>query len=121
VEAIKDGKQVIGARTKVKVVKNKVAAPYRTAELDLLYHSGISHEGGLLDVGGDLGLLQRTGPSYTYGETRLGQDREQARAFLRDHPDLAGQLDHQIRARLGLGGAPESAGPATPAPVRAAC
>ena len=121
VQAITDGETVVGARTRVTVVKSKVAAPFRRVELDLLYATGICREGGLLDLGGDLGLIQRTGPSYRYGDTPLGQGREQARAYLRNHPDLAGQLDQQLRARLGLGRVPEPAGPTTPAPVRAAC
>jgi len=114
VAALNDGGEVVGARTRVKVVKSKVGVPFRTAELDLFFHSGICREGGLLDLGGDLGVITRTGPTLAYGQTRLGQGRAQARAFLRDHPDLAGRLDQDLRARVGLGGVPEPAGPAQP-------
>jgi recombination protein RecA len=103
VEALKEGTQVVGSRVRVKVVKNKVAFPFRIAELDLLYSSGISKQGSLLDLGVAHGLVDRAGASYTLNKTKLGHGRQETVAFLRDHPDFADDLEQQLRTRLGLG------------------
>ncbi len=98
VEAIKQGSEIIGSRTKVRVVKNKVAPPYRTAEFDILFNEGISREGGLLDVGIELGILRKSGAFISFGDIRLGQGRENAREFLRQNPQVADEIERQIRA-----------------------
>jgi recombination protein RecA len=98
IETIKQGQDAIGIRAKVKVVKNKVAPPFRVAEFDILYNEGISREGGLLDVGVEMGLLRKSGAFISFGETRLGQGRENAREFLRGHTEIRGEIEAQIRA-----------------------
>ena len=87
--SIKKGEEVIGSETRVKVVKNKVAPPFRNAEFDILYGEGISREGGLIDMGVDEGFVRKSGAWYTYEGDQLGQGKENARTFLRDNPDLA--------------------------------
>ncbi len=99
IQAIKMGAEVIGNRVRVKVVKNKVAPPFRTAEFDIIYNEGISREGDLLDLGVELGLIDKRGSYYSYGDLRLGQGRENAKRFLREHPDLAHEIEMQIRAQ----------------------
>src|SRR5438067_1423264 len=98
IETIKQGQDAIGIRSKVKVVKNKVAPPFRTAEFDILYNEGISKEGGLLDVGIEMGILRKSGAFISYGEMRLGQGRENARDFLRENTAVRGEIEAQIRA-----------------------
>jgi recombination protein RecA len=100
IETIKSGADAIGSRVRVKVVKNKVAAPFRVAEFDVMYGEGISREGGLLDVGVASGILTKTGAWFTYGDTRLGQGREQAKEFLRANRDTAQQLETDIRSKV---------------------
>ncbi len=100
IETIKQGTDAIGIRARVKVVKNKVAAPFRQAEFDVMYGTGISREGGLLDVGVASDVVTKSGAWFNYGETRLGQGREQSKEFLRANPDIAQQLEHQIRAKV---------------------
>jgi len=102
VAAIKEGEQVIGNRTRVKVVKNKLAAPFREAEFDILYGEGISREGDLLDLGVEHRLIEKSGSWYSYRGERIGQGRENAKQFLREHPELASQLEAELRQRLGL-------------------
>jgi recombination protein RecA len=97
IETIKQGQDAIGIRSKVKVVKNKVAPPFRVAEFDILYNEGISKEGNLLDVGIEMGILRKSGAFISYGETRLGQGRENARDFLRNNTDLRDEIERQIR------------------------
>jgi recombination protein RecA len=97
VESIKQGTDVIGNKTKVKVVKNKVAPPYKVAEFDILFAEGISKEGGLLDVGLALGILRKSGSFFSYGDTRLGQGRENSREFLRENPAIALEIEQLIR------------------------
>jgi recombination protein RecA len=97
IDSIKQGSDVIGNRVRVKVVKNKVAPPFRQVEFDHMYAEGISREGGLLDVGLEMGLVEKTGAWFTYGSTRLGQGRENAKEFLRQNPDVAEELERQIR------------------------
>jgi len=96
-EAIKKGTDVIGSRVRVKVVKNKVAPPFRQAEFDIIYNEGISKEGNLLDVGLDVGVVTKSGSFYYYGDERLAQGREGARDYLRQHPEMAQQIEAQIR------------------------
>jgi recombination protein RecA len=107
--AIKDGEKVVGNRTKVKIVKNKVAAPFREAEVDILYGQGVSREGDLLDVGVTEELVEKSGSWFSYGGQRIGQGRENARTFLLENPVLTDRLDSELRARLGLTNA--TAGP----------
>jgi len=100
--SIKDGENTIGNRTKLKVVKNKVAPPFRVAEFDILYGEGISKEGDLLDLGAAHRVVEKSGSWFSYGELRLGQGRENSRKFLKDNPDLADEIDHKVRVELGL-------------------
>jgi len=100
--AIKEGDQTIGNRTKLKVVKNKVAPPFRIAEFDILYNEGISREGDLIDLGVAHRIVDKSGSWYSYGDLRLGQGRENARVFLKDNPDLAAELDGKLREALNL-------------------
>ncbi len=96
-ESIKRGSEIIGARVKARVVKNKVAPPFRTAEFDILFNQGISKEGDLIDLGLAAGTVQKAGAFFAYGETKLGQGRENARDFLRQHPELAAQIEGELR------------------------
>ena len=113
IETLKNGTDAIGSRTRVKVVKNKVASPFRLAEFDIMYNEGISREGGLLDVGIAAGILSKTGAWFNYGETRLGQGRENSRDFLKAHPDLTDRIESEIRGKVasievGVEGIPEA-------------
>jgi recombination protein RecA len=98
IASLKEGEEVVGNRTRVKVVKNKVAAPYRIAEFDILYTEGISHEGSLIDMGSDLGVVKKSGAWFSYGEERLGQGKENARRFLKDNPELSSKIEAEIRS-----------------------
>jgi recombination protein RecA len=100
IETIKQGTDAIGIRCRVKVVKNKVAAPFRQAEFDVMYGTGVSREGGLLDVGVASDVVTKSGAWFNYGSTRLGQGREQSKEFLRANPDIALQLEHEIHAKV---------------------
>jgi recombination protein RecA len=100
IETLKTGTDAIGSRTRVKVVKNKVASPFRVAEFDIMYNEGISREGGLLDVGIAAGVLSKTGAWFNYGDTRLGQGRENSRDFLKQNPEIAKRIDDEIRGRV---------------------
>jgi len=100
--AIKQGDTVVGNRTKAKVAKNKVAAPFKVAEFDILYGEGISFTGELIDLGVEHRLVQKSGSWYSYGETRIGQGREAARQFLSDNPDVSGEIELKVREALGL-------------------
>jgi recombination protein RecA len=97
IESIKDGAEIVGNRTRVKVVKNKCAPPFRTAEFDIMYGTGISREGSILDVAVDLGIVKKSGAWYTYEGEQLGQGRENAKQFLRESPELVVDLDERIR------------------------
>jgi len=103
IEALKDGPEVVGNRTRAKVVKNKLAPPFRSAEFDVIYGQGISKEGSLLDVGVDVGLVKKSGAWFTYDGDQLGQGRENARNFLRDNPELAREIEEKVKAQLGIG------------------
>ena len=100
---LKDGDQPVGNRTKAKVVKNKMAPPFKQAEFDILYGQGISREGSLLDLGVDNGVVRKSGAWFTYGEDQLGQGKENARNFLKDNPQLAAEIEEKILAALGIG------------------
>lgn len=102
VESIKDGAEVIGNRTRVKVVKNKVSAPFKQAEFDIMYGRGISREGSLLDVAVDLGIAKKSGAWYTYEGEQLGQGRENAKQFLAENVDVMVQISEKVRAAVGL-------------------
>jgi recombination protein RecA len=102
IAAIKDGDTVIGNRTKVKVVKNKVAAPFREAEFDIIYGEGISKEGDLLDLGVAQNVVEKSGSWFSYKGERIGQGRETARQFLKDNPDIRQSIDTELRKVLGL-------------------
>jgi recombination protein RecA len=103
IETLKDGQEMVGNRTRVKVVKNKVAPPFKQAEFDIMYGRGISREGGLIDVGVEAGLVRKAGAWYTYEGDQLGQGKENARTFLSDNPDLANELEKRILEKLGVG------------------
>ena len=100
IETLKTGTDAIGSRTRVKVVKNKVASPFRVAEFDIMYNEGISVEGGLLDVGIAAGILSKTGAWFNYGDIRLGQGRENSRDFLKQNPEIAAKIDNEIRGKV---------------------
>lgn len=97
IASLKEGEEVVGNRTRVKVVKNKVAAPYRIAEFDILYAEGISHEGSLIDMGADLGVVKKSGAWFSYGEERLGQGKENTRRYLKENPELSAKIESEIR------------------------
>jgi recombination protein RecA len=122
IAAIKDGDAVIGNRTKVKVVKNKVASPFREAEFDIIYGEGVSREGDLLDLGVAQNLVEKSGSWFSYKGDRIGQGRENARTFLKDNPDIRQNLDTELRKTLGLIKPDVAAVPPTvsPEPVAAA-
>ena len=103
IETLKDGTDPVGSRTRIKVVKNKCAAPFRSAEFDILFGIGISREGGLIDLGVEQGIVRKSGAWYTYEGDQLGQGKENARTFLRDNPDLANEIEKKIKEKLGVG------------------
>jgi recombination protein RecA len=113
IETLKEGTEAVGNRVRVKVVKNKVASPFKQAEFDIEYGVGISREGGLIDFGIEHGMVQKSGSFFSYGETRLGQGRNNAKQFLTENPEVASELEAKIRAVLGIGGE-AAAAPAEP-------
>ena len=117
IETLKEGTEAVGNRVRVKVVKNKVASPFRQAEFDIEYGVGISREGGLLDFGIEQDLVQKSGSFFSYGETRLGQGRNNAKQFLADNPELALEIETKVRRALGIDG--EVAGDEAPAAAAA--
>jgi len=114
IAAIKDGDVVTGSRTRVKVVKNKVAAPFREAEFDILYGEGISREGDLIDIASNNNIVEKSGSWYSYKGERIGQGRENARQFLKDNKDVMAKLDTEVRKALGLTQGPTPAAAASP-------
>jgi len=100
--AIKDGEQLVGNRTKIKVVKNKVAAPFREAEVDILYGEGISRESDLIDLGAEQGVVEKSGAWFSFGGERLGQGRDNSRVFLKEHPEIRQRIDAGLREKIGL-------------------
>jgi len=114
--ALKDGDNVIGGRTRVKVVKNKVAPPFREAEFDILYGTGISRDGEIIDLGSEMGIVEKSGAWYSYGNERIGQGREAAKQFLRDHPETAAEIMTKVMEKTGIKRtSPESPTPSAPA------
>ncbi|MFY9231777.1 MAG: DNA recombination/repair protein RecA, partial [Candidatus Nanopelagicales bacterium] len=107
----------VGNRTRIKVVKNKVAPPFKQAEFDILYGEGISREGSLIDIGVDTGLVRKSGAWFTYEGDQLGQGKENARTFLKDNPDLANELEKRIKESLGIGPRVDAPAEAADAPA----
>jgi len=103
IETLKDGQEAVANRTRVKVVKNKVAPPFRQAEFDIVYGEGISREGGLIDMGVEQGFVRKSGAWYTYESGQLGQGKENARTYLKDNPDIANEIEKKIKEKLGVG------------------
>ncbi|HLV72733.1 MAG TPA: recombinase RecA, partial [Vulgatibacteraceae bacterium] len=121
IETLKDGTEPVGNRVRAKVVKNKLAPPFRVADFDLLYGQGISREGGLIDLGVEHGLIRKSGAWYTYDGDQLGQGKENARNFLKANPDLADGIEKKIKEKLGIGPKVDrEAEPAAPAAPDAA-
>jgi recombination protein RecA len=114
IQAIKEGDKVVGSRTRAKVVKNKVAAPFREAEFDILYGEGISREGDLIDLGVEKGVLEKSGTWISFGSERMGQGRENARVFLKENKDIREKLENALRKKLEIA-QPSNAG-AAPGP-----
>jgi recombination protein RecA len=102
VGALKDGEKVVGNRTRVKVVKNKMAPPFREVEFDILYGEGISHEGDLIDLGAECGAVEKSGAWFGFEGERIGQGRENAKQFLRDHPDVAKKIEAKVLTHHGI-------------------
>jgi recombination protein RecA len=111
IETLKDGGEAVGNRTRVKVVKNKVAPPFKQAEFDIVYGEGISREGSLIDVGVEQGLIKKSGAWYTYESDQLGQGKENVRSFLRDNPDMADEIEKRIKEKLGIGARVDESAP----------
>ncbi len=101
-DTLKQGTEIIGNRTKVKIAKNKVAPPFKVAEFDIVYGQGISKEGDILDLAADVDIVVKSGAWYSYEETRIGQGRENAKAFLKEHPDMAREIENKVREHYGL-------------------
>jgi recombination protein RecA len=102
IDAIKQGTEVVGSRVRAKIVKNKIAPPFKQAEFDIMYGEGVSKTGSLLDLGVEYGLINKNGAWYTFGEERIGQGRESAKQFLKENLDLAAQLETQLKQKIGL-------------------
>ena len=102
-DTLKKGDTAIGSRVKAKIVKNKVAPPFKTAEFDILFDEGVSTEGCLLDLGVSLGIVSKSGAFYTYNDSRIGQGRENAREYLKEHKEIAKEIEQQIRAQAFKG------------------
>ena len=108
IESIKDGVEVVGNRTRVKVVKNKVSPPFRQAEFDIMYGKGISREGSLVDLAVDMGIVKKSGAWYTYDGEQLGQGRENAKQFLAENPEVMVEISEQVRQQAGLTDTPDT-------------
>jgi recombination protein RecA len=117
IETMKDGGEAVGNRTRVKVVKNKVAPPFKQAEFDILYGQGISREGSLIDMGVEQSILRKSGAWYTYEGDQLGQGKENARRFLRENPDVANEIEKRIKDKLGIGAKLDADAEEAPGPV----
>lgn len=103
IESLKQGNDVVGNRTRVKVVKNKVAPPFKQAEFDIMYGEGISREGSIIDIGTELDIINKSGAWYSYNDARMGQGRENVKEFLKDNPDIAATIENKIRETLAIG------------------
>jgi recombination protein RecA len=101
-DVLKQGTEIVGNRVKVKIAKNKVAPPFKTAEFDIIYGKGISREGDILDLAADVDIVNKSGAWYAYNETRIGQGRENAKQFLRDNPDVCQEIENQVREHYDL-------------------
>ena len=108
-ESIKDGSDMVGNRTRIKVVKNKVAPPFKEAMVDIMYGEGISQIGELVDMGAEKDIIKKAGSWYSYGEERIGQGRENAKKFLTDNPEIREEVEKRVRAAYGIGEAVEDA------------
>jgi recombination protein RecA len=117
IETLKESTEAVGNRTRVKVVKNKVASPFKQAEFDIMYGKGISREGSLIDVGVEQGIVRKSGAWYTYEGDQLGQGKENSRAFLKENPDVASAIEKRILEKLGVGQSTDAAGGANLPPV----
>jgi recombination protein RecA len=117
IETLKDGGEPVGNRTRVKVVKNKVAPPFKQAEFDILYGKGVSREGSLIDMGVEQAILRKSGAWYTYEGDQLGQGKENARKFLLENPDVANEIEKRIKEKLGIGPKLDAEETTAPAPV----
>jgi recombination protein RecA len=117
IETLKDGTEAVGNRVRVKVVKNKVAPPFKVADMDLIYGEGISREGGLIDMGVEQGFVRKSGAWYTYDGDQLGQGKENARNYLKGHPDTADEIEKRIKEKLGIGPKVDAPAVTAPAPV----
>ena len=106
IQAIKSGADVVGSRTRVRITKNKVAPPFREAEFDIMYNEGISKEGDIVDLGAELEIISKRGAFFSYGDTRIGQGRENAKAYLREHTDMSAAIEAAIRSHAGVIKAP---------------
>jgi recombination protein RecA len=115
IETLKDGTDAVGNRTRVKVVKNKMSPPFKVAEFDILYGTGISREGSLIDLGVEQGIVRKSGAWYTYEGDQLGQGKENARNFMRDNPDVANEIEKKIKEKLGVGPRLDAEAPAVTA------
>ncbi|MBQ7758870.1 recombinase RecA [Anaerotignum sp.] len=116
-DVLKQGTEIVGNRVKVKIAKNKVAPPFKTAEFDIIYGKGISREGDILDLAAEVDIVNKSGAWYAYKETRIGQGRENAKQFLRDNPDVCVEVENQVREHYGLPGLELPAAAASDAPV----
>lgn len=103
-EALKQGNDVVGNRTRIKVVKNKVAPPFKQADVDIMFGEGISREGSIIDMAADVDIIQKSGAWYSFGDERLGQGRENAKVYLKEHPEIAEEIEQQVRAYYNVGG-----------------
>lgn len=119
IDSLKQGAEIIGNRVRAKVVKNKMAPPFKKAEFDIVYGEGISREGCVLDLGVEMGLVEKSGSWYTYGEDRLGQGREGAKQFLRENLELVADIESKIKVQLGLGGNGDGSAEKTEEPAEA--
>ena len=121
IEALKQGGEVIGNRTRVKVVKNKIAPPFREAEFDIMFGKGISREGDILDLAADCGVIVKSGAWYAYSDAKIGQGRENAKQYLKDNPQICEEVERKVREHYGLpvsaaeGGQPEGGESGQPA------
>ncbi len=107
-ESIKQGQEIVGNRVRARVVKNKVAPPFKVAEFDIMYDEGISKAGGILDLAVEMGIIEKRGSHYSYGDQRLGQGRENAKQFVKENPELAQELEAKIRSKAGLDSTPQN-------------
>ena len=102
IEAIKQGGEIVGNRTRVKVVKNKVAPPFKEAEFDIMFGKGISREGDILDLAANTGIVNKSGAWYSYNDAKIGQGRENTKTYFREHPEIMEEVEHKVRVHFGL-------------------